>query len=540
MKTFTYQNQGTNTYLVYELTEEDKVDTVTLGMITNNKIGHFIPAIYTQMDNIGYVKYNVSSKISLKQFYGGIVNQKRLLTTFKSIVSAFLETEEYMIDSNSIVLDMDYIFVDVTTSEAEVVCVPVIDVLSKKTDMLTFFKNIIFSINFEQSENCNYVTQIINYLNNSGSFSISGFKQLLDSIDSGHSNVSNSKQEFNFNNNYEGNTSNYTAPSTPNMSATATYQSADKLEETKTNAAFNTAVNMKQPQNVGMNIPQTKNTFNSTNNVAQKPSGQMNTNFAIPGKDKNDKVKLDKTVPNNAEQDNNEKPMSMMYLLQHYNKENAALYKAQKNAKKSNGSSDKNTNNNSPYAVPGQQSIPQTNIPQNQAQSIPVNQPTPPQQAVYQNNTAPQSFQMPNNSNPQMIYNIDNSNQGSQVNFGETTVLGASASFGETTVLSPDTSVKQNPYLIRKKNNEKIAVNKPNFRIGKEKSFVDCFIGDNTAISRNHAIIIVRDNSYFIVDTNSLNHTFVNGTMIQSNVEIPIASGDKITLANEEFEFVLC
>ena len=95
------------------------------------------------------------------------------------------------------------------------------------------------------------------------------------------------------------------------------------------------------------------------------------------------------------------------------------------------------------------------------------------------------------------------------------------------------------PHLIRRKNNEKVSLNKPVFRIGKEKSYVDYFIGDNTAISRSHANIITRDGQYLVVDTNSTNHTFVNGMMIPSNQEVQINQGDVIRLANEDFEFHL-
>ena len=95
------------------------------------------------------------------------------------------------------------------------------------------------------------------------------------------------------------------------------------------------------------------------------------------------------------------------------------------------------------------------------------------------------------------------------------------------------------PHLIRKKNNEKISLNKPVFRVGKERSYVDYFIGDNTAISRSHANFITREGEYFVVDTNSTNHTFVNGTMINSNEEIKINHGDTIRLANEDFDFKL-
>ena len=82
-----------------------------------------------------------------------------------------------------------------------------------------------------------------------------------------------------------------------------------------------------------------------------------------------------------------------------------------------------------------------------------------------------------------------------------------------------------------------IDLNKPVFRIGKEKSYVDYFIGDNSAISRSHANVISREGQYFITDTNSTNHTYVNGNMIQSNVEVQLADGDKIRLANEDFTF---
>ena len=66
---------------------------------------------------------------------------------------------------------------------------------------------------------------------------------------------------------------------------------------------------------------------------------------------------------------------------------------------------------------------------------------------------------------------------------------------------------------------------------------MDYFIGDNPAISRSHANILSRDGEYYIVDTNSTNHTFVNGEMIQSNVETKLTHGTRVTLANEDFEF---
>ena len=104
-----------------------------------------------------------------------------------------------------------------------------------------------------------------------------------------------------------------------------------------------------------------------------------------------------------------------------------------------------------------------------------------------------------------------------------------------TTVLKDNTPVF--PYLIRLNTFEKVFVNKPIFRIGKEKSYVDFFVMSNNAVSRIHADIVTRNNRYYIKDNNSTNHTFVNGTMIPVNQETEIYDGDTLMLANEPFEF---
>ena len=93
------------------------------------------------------------------------------------------------------------------------------------------------------------------------------------------------------------------------------------------------------------------------------------------------------------------------------------------------------------------------------------------------------------------------------------------------------------PTLYRVLTNESILINKPVFRIGKERSYVDYFVGNNIAVSRNHADIITRGGQYFIKDLNSKNHTYINSQMIPVQTEIEIFDGDCIRLGNEEFVF---
>ena len=119
--------------------------------------------IFTQLDDKKYFKYNISKKIPVTQFFSGIVNKKRLLSVFESIADALISASEYMIEQKTLILDLDYIFVDVITSKAELISLPVI-MEGDSTDILMFFKNIMFSTQFDQRENCDYVAGIINYL----------------------------------------------------------------------------------------------------------------------------------------------------------------------------------------------------------------------------------------------------------------------------------------------------------------------------------------------------------------------------------------
>lgn len=91
--------------------------------------------------------------------------------------------------------------------------------------------------------------------------------------------------------------------------------------------------------------------------------------------------------------------------------------------------------------------------------------------------------------------------------------------------------------MYRLLTNETFLINKPVFRIGKEKSYSDYFVANNNMVSRSHADIIARGGRYFIVDLNSKNRTFVNETPIPAQQETEIHDGDAIRLANEEFEF---
>lgn len=111
----------------------------------------------------------------------------------------------------------------------------------------------------------------------------------------------------------------------------------------------------------------------------------------------------------------------------------------------------------------------------------------------------------------------------------------------EGTALLDDTSQANQtvsfPELHRILTGEVININKPVFRIGKERSYVDYFVTNNNAISRSHADIITRESGYFVIDLNSKNRTYINEVPLAVREETRICDGDTLRLGNEEFEF---
>ncbi len=470
---FTYENQGINTYLVYQISENDSIDSMSLGMLTNNKILGFATALFTQMDTEKFIKYNISAKISVKQFFSGTVNKKRLIGIFHSIVDGLLSAEDYMIDLNTILLDMDYIFADVSTCEAFLICLPIYSAEMASNDWGLFFKNIMFTTQFDQTENCDYVAKIINFLNRSSMLSLIDFKKILDEIknESVKSESANPVREQ--------------------------YSVQNTTEPPLQNTNIQSAVQDSELSQISVQTEQSEQ-----NKIFQDEKQELNEN---------------------------KKKIGMLGFLRNHNKENKELYQQQKDEKRqqkienkkknSITAAEKQKSNKKDFAIPGQTGMDtQSNVQQFETDANP-NKKTQP--------------------NIEIVPNIQPTVQ--PTNFGETTVL-SKEKFGETTVLNGNFQQKRNieACLIRMKNNEKIVLNKPIFRIGKEKSYVDYFVSDNTAVSRSHADIITRDDTYFIRDTNSTNHTFINGNMIQSSVEVQITNGDKIRLGNEDFEFKLC
>lgn len=547
---FLYENQGSGSHLVYELDKNEELDTMSLGMLNNNIIPGLIPLIFTRVNFTQYIKYNVSSKISVKQFFTGTVNKKQLIGVFRGIAGAVISAEEYMINPANIILDTEFIFSDVSTCETVLICLPVKGAVNK-VDLKAFFRDIMFNTQFDQTENCDHVAKIINYLNSSAAFSVYEFKRLLDKISSQEtpdiSEVKASVPQI---------VQEQSPASDMKLPQNVPYQETQGKAPAMASAAFSAPAVSAAPK--APSFP----AASRTNAKAAAP-GQASSATAAPAANKTaPKMAVPgmrtpgaaapnaASVPSEQAQQEESEKIGLMYLLQHYNKENAEKYKAQKKAKKASkpqAAPPMTMDTMNAPNMPGAPKIP--NAPNFQASGAPSagnGMAVPGQNGSLR--AAPASMNVPKPSAPSPALPLQPvraaatfapvQNEAGFADFGETQYIQQSYEDSETAFLMPGAqSDRVQPYLHAKRNNERIPISGNIFRLGRDKDFNDYVIQNNKFVGHSHCHILAENGEYFIVDDNSKNRTYVEGTPIQPGVKVKLVHGQNIRLADEEFEF---
>lgn len=491
MNNFYYENQGQYTYLTVEMTSDDIIDNVGVEMLTRNSIPGIAAAVFSQIDDKQYIKYNVTGKLPLSEYLVNNNKKEPFLKIMRSIANTVGSLEEYMLDPTSVVLDGNYIFIEVGSNEVAMIYLP-IEGTNFANDFCDFFRNMVFNSKFDLGEDNSYIANLINYLNNSVGFTLDGFKSLIDSISS---------------------------------------KTLKAKEDKKTILPPPIIKPLPKPASGAVTILQTHSIEKVDIHEEKKPP------FEAP------KAEVRKESVKKA----SEKQISWFYLMQHYNKENAALYKAQKEKKKSGNnnkaSKKKSTNKdkatrsniaNVGFDIPGQSSAqPVQSFAPSIQQSIP-RAPKP------QNVIAGSAVQSP----AQHTYGVPyaQANQpftASSADFGDTVFAGADDD--ETTRFDDRSSQPSaiSPTLIRKRNNERIRIDSPVFRIGRDSGFNNYAVTDNRYVGHTHCHIVSRGGEFFLVDDNSKNHTYLDGQQIPPSTEIKISHGQKFRLSDEEFEFLL-
>ncbi|MDY6329755.1 MAG: DUF6382 domain-containing protein [Lachnospiraceae bacterium] len=148
----------------YLLKSNDRIDNLTLGMMVNNDIEGFLPVQPVQVENDRYFRYDITGLVTMKEYLGEYVKKDRLLKVFYGIANTIKESSEYMINWTSFSLERKEIYVNPETGDVKLLCLPLLTVINDG-NICNFFKNVLFSSQFDLDENGDYVGKLITFLN---------------------------------------------------------------------------------------------------------------------------------------------------------------------------------------------------------------------------------------------------------------------------------------------------------------------------------------------------------------------------------------
>ncbi len=485
--------ENNKTFLIYKIDENDTIDNMSVSMLKSNDILHILPVSFSQVGDEKFLRYDVTSKISLTDAIKYPISKERFLAIFDGIFSGILNLDDYMIPTNTLLLNTDDIYFDEFNEYIYLISFPINVSESTNVDFADFTRSLTNRVQLQANDE--FMTgKVLNRLNQTQTFSVGEFHKFIKSIRDNKDSqkkvaVQQSSIQQPISNQGRQPIKSTIKQTNQNGALPVNNVPAQPNAQQKQPATQQKQAPKNQPpiQKAGMNIP-----------------GQQGRQMNVPGQQPAKKSAPNQVQTPNTEVDPNEPQISLFYLLQHYNAENAVLYKKQKEAKKSGGGKSKKSNSQN-IAVPNQtQQTPQT---------IYVQQPV-----TYVEQREPQKR-----------------------NFGNTTVLNGKNK-KKTTVLNGKAAPTQNNQkkatLVRERNNERIVITKIPFKLGaSEDGDVDYIIRGNTNISQSHAIIGYEVSEYTIADDHSTNGTYLNGNPLQPEKYMLLNSGNIVRMADEDFRF---
>lgn len=495
-------------YWIYRLSNNE-IDTYLLGLLKNSKIDGTLLVDVEEIGKDTILRYNIKECRILND-YVRVFDKNWLLNVYKSICTILMNAEEYMIEYAAFLIDSEHVYID-DEGNIKLICIP--NKKDTNKPLSKILKEFLTSLIINTNEDVSYVVNLLNYFNQNET-NLCEFAKMLDDMlgDSLYTSTSLlKKSELEEESSIE-----------INLDENEEEQVASTSNEIQTN------VNNVQFDNLSndnySNQVDKINTFNNDYNNQIDKINTFNDNY-------NNQV--DKINAFNA--DYNNQANNLSEVNDNYNNQFVNINPL--------GDDINNQNNNTLHA--------QDNAMQpmnNGYGQIPFDIGL---EELEQNINMQNSLQDDIETDFVDINNIDeevNEKPKKRGLFGfgkkkhketkkeqEYYEMPQNENIGDkTTVLS---DIISEPRLIRLCNSEVIYIDKSVYKIGKDPTFADYCLNDNPAISRSHAEIIVDNGNYYVLDNNSLNHTYVDNCQIDSQLRVPISDGTIIRLANEEFEF---
>ncbi len=163
---FRYESSSYDSYLVIRAQSMESILNYQVEMITGNTIENVIAMGLKQKDENVDMYFNITSKLSLKQFLKRKVLEKNeFIGIAQSIIKILIDCRDYLLYDNCFLLTEDYIYINPETYKVSLVYIPCrtyLNTCEKIKELM--FKLITVSADITESINDSYLQKIINFL----------------------------------------------------------------------------------------------------------------------------------------------------------------------------------------------------------------------------------------------------------------------------------------------------------------------------------------------------------------------------------------
>ena len=477
---FTAKNVGKDRYLTYIMGEGTELDEDALDYCEENEMPQIVEILYEEDDDFDYLTYDITGLMTLEKFTGEVINKEVVLKMLRNISLGMISIKECAIPLSYIILNKGFMYINPDTLNIQFLYLPVEGDASVAAEFKGFARQLVAGMRFNVEEDLSYVGQLLTYINGD-SFNLRGLIGLTEALmqDSGIS-----------------------FGETEDISTDDGSEVVDSVDPSVLAAEEKKDIMSELQEAAAEDLPEIGDDEEEEEEVEEMPEEIELEEVPTP-KTEPAPEPIPNPVPTPVVDDDEEEEEIIhedgtgITITEPVKVSKAAMLRAAAEAAAEHETEEEGDSKK------------EAAEPKNKKDKKAKNEAT-------------EEAAEPKKEGG-LLSNI--TQKGAEI--------------VENTILGSEGAYVINPYLKRINTDEIIMINKPVFKIGKASRGVDFHVSGNGAISRQHAIILHKGDSYYIKDNKSTNKTYVDGQQVPTDEEVLLKDGSTITLGDEDFTFKL-
>ena len=534
---FTAKNIGRERYLTYIMGEGMEVDEDVLDYCEDNDIPEILNIIYEEDDDYDYLTYDITGRTTLEKFTEETVNREKVFKLLRNISLAMISVKEHAIPLSYILLNKGFMYIDPDTLNVKFLYLPVESEASVSAEFKSFVRQLMAGMKYDVEEDVSYVGQLLTYINGD-SFNLRGLIGLTEAMmqDAGMAYSEESGIE--------------TEDGAEVVDTATTEADAEQGKGAMDFMSDLGNADDKLPE-IGDDDEEDIELANADTTVLTSEDEaapeeavaepEAEEEIAAEEEEAEEEEVEEESAPEEEEEEHKvddeveEVPVKKTATPKNVERETEhteTLEDIKAKLQELAGAVDgKNPPPKPPKKEPGAKPVRVSRAAMLKAAEEAIEE----EEAAAESATGEETEADTKKKSSKK----EAEKKEAEKKEPEKKEAEKKAEVIDNTILGATGAIKINPYLIRVNTKERIMINKPVFKIGKATRGVDYRVSGNGAISRQHAVIVHKGDSYYIKDNKSTNHTYVNDVEIADDEEVLLKDNATIRLGDEDFTFRL-